>query len=117
MHASHWAGVQALGLRGTGSSSESLDAEPRNDRLLGVRIELEKPHLRLRLHTPAPSFKPTDKNVQHFSTARVESQIADELTRRGIKFSGQSEPGLLQNLVSWLLPMVGFVLLCSCYDL
>ena len=56
-------------------------------------------------------LKPTEKNVQHFSTVRVEPQIADELTRRGIDFSGQPEPGLFQNLLSWLLPMAGFVLL------
>ena len=55
-------------------------------------------------------IKPTDKNIQHFSTVRVEPQVADELTGRSIKFSGQPEPGLFANLLSWLLPTVGFVL-------
>jgi cell division protease FtsH len=49
--------------------------------------------------------------IQHFSTNRVDTQIADELTRRNIKFSGQPEPGLFQNFLSWMLPTVGFVLM------
>jgi cell division protease FtsH len=48
---------------------------------------------------------------QHFTTVRVDPQIADELTRRNITFSGQPEPGLFQNLLSWLLPMVVFVVI------
>src|SRR5262245_49617227 len=47
---------------------------------------------------------------KHFTTVRVDAQIADELTRRNIKFSGQPEPGLFENLLSWLLPSVGFIL-------
>jgi cell division protease FtsH len=42
---------------------------------------------------------------------RVDPQIADELIRRNITFSGQPEPGLFQNLLSWLLPMVVFVVI------
>lgn len=57
-------------------------------------------------------LSPTEKGtVQHFSTVRVDSQIADDLTRRGIKFSGQPEPGSFQNLMSWLLPTAGFILM------
>ncbi len=48
---------------------------------------------------------------RRFSTVRVDPQIAEELSRRGIAFSGQPEPGLFANLISWLLPMAGFVLL------
>lgn len=51
-----------------------------------------------------------DGQVQHFSSIRVEPGIAEELARRNIKFSGQPEPGLLQNLLSWFLPTIGFVL-------
>jgi cell division protease FtsH len=47
---------------------------------------------------------------QHFSTVRVDPQIADELSRRGISFSGQPGPGLFENVISWLLPTAGFVL-------
>lgn len=52
-----------------------------------------------------------EKGAQHFSTVRVEPQIAEDLVKRGIKFSGQPKPGLLSNLMSWLLPSVGFILL------
>ena len=48
---------------------------------------------------------------QHFTTVRVDPQIADELTQRKITFSGQPEPGLFENLLSWLLPTVGFILI------
>jgi len=50
------------------------------------------------------------KEPQHFTAVRVDPQIADELSRRGIAFSGQPEPGLFENLISWLLPTAGFVL-------
>jgi cell division protease FtsH len=46
--------------------------------------------------------------VQHFSTIRVDPPVAEELSQRGISFSGQPEPGLFQNLLSWLLPTAGF---------
>ena len=55
--------------------------------------------------TPAEKGSP-----QHFSTIRVDPQIADELIRRKISFSGEPEPGIFENLLSWLLPTVGFVL-------
>ncbi|MBI3672076.1 MAG: AAA family ATPase, partial [Rhizobiales bacterium] len=51
------------------------------------------------------------KDQQHFTTVRVDPQVADDLARRGIAFSGQPEPGLFENFVSWLLPTAGFVLL------
>lgn len=56
--------------------------------------------------------QPAEKDgPQHFSTIRVDPQIADELTRRNIQFSGEPEPGLFENLLSWLLPAAGFVLI------
>jgi cell division protease FtsH len=57
---------------------------------------------------PAPDAAATPRR---FSTVRVDPQIADELSRRGIAFSGQPEPGLFANFVAWLLPMAGFILL------
>ena len=48
---------------------------------------------------------------KHFTTVRVDGQIADELTKRNVKFSGQPEPGLFETLLSWLLPSVGFILI------
>jgi cell division protease FtsH len=58
-------------------------------------------------YVPAKEGEP-DK---HFTTVRVDAEIADELTKRNIKFSGQPEPGLFENLLSWLLPSVGFILI------
>ncbi|KAB2916765.1 MAG: ATP-dependent zinc metalloprotease FtsH [Hyphomicrobiaceae bacterium] len=55
--------------------------------------------------------KPGEAGKQHFSTVRVEPQLADELARRNIAFSGQPEPGLVANFISWLLPTAGLVLL------
>ncbi len=52
-----------------------------------------------------------DGKAQHFSTVRVDPQIADELARRNISFSGQPEPGLFENILSWLLPAAVFILL------
>jgi cell division protease FtsH len=55
--------------------------------------------------------KPAEAGRQHFSTVRVEPQLAEELIRRNITFSGEPEPGLIANFISWLLPMAGLVLL------
>ncbi len=49
--------------------------------------------------------------TQHFSTVRVDPETVNELTRRNISFSGEPEPGILQSLLSWLLPAAMFVLL------
>ena len=60
---------------------------------------------------PADEAKPAETaKPQHFTTVRVDPQLADELMRRNITFSGQPEPGLFENLLSWLVPTAGFVL-------
>ena len=48
---------------------------------------------------------------QHFSTIRVDPQMADELSRRNISFSGEPGPGVLEQVFSWLLPTAGFILM------
>ena len=48
---------------------------------------------------------------QHFSTIRVDPQIADELSKRNITYTGEPGPGLLEQIVSWLLPTAGFILM------
>jgi cell division protease FtsH len=55
---------------------------------------------------PGPNGEP-----MHFTTVRVDPQVADDLAKRGLKFAGQPEPGLFQNLLSWLLPTAGFFLI------
>ena len=49
--------------------------------------------------------------AQHFNTIRVDPLIAADLERKAITFTGEPPPGLLENVVSWLLPLVGFGLL------
>lgn len=48
---------------------------------------------------------------QHFTTIRVDPQLADDLAKRGISFSGEPEPGVFENFISWLLPTAGFIVL------
>ena len=55
---------------------------------------------------------PIEKDApQHFSTVRVDPQIADVLTKSNISFSGKPAPGLFENLLSWLMPAAIFVLI------
>ncbi|WP_262267469.1 ATP-dependent zinc metalloprotease FtsH [Microvirga yunnanensis] len=55
--------------------------------------------------------EPGQDGVKHFSTVRVPEDIAAKLSTAEIPFSGQPAPGLLQSFLSWLLPMIGFVVL------
>ena len=54
----------------------------------------------------APPVQP-----QHFVTQRVPQDLAKTLAEKGLTFSGQPGPGLLQTVLGWLLPTVGFVVL------
>ena len=47
--------------------------------------------------------KPAEAGRQHFSTVRVEPQLAEELIRRNIMFSGEPEPGLIANFIEHLV--------------
>lgn len=47
---------------------------------------------------------------QHFSTYRVEPQLAQRLTKANLTFSGEPPPGLLVTVLGWILPSVGFLL-------
>jgi cell division protease FtsH len=51
------------------------------------------------------------KKKRHFVTARVEPELAALLTKYKVKFTAQPESGLLNTLIGWLVPAVGFVLL------
>jgi cell division protease FtsH len=48
---------------------------------------------------------------QHFVTRRVPQDLAETLAKKGLTFSGQPGPGLLQTALGWLMPALGFVLL------
>jgi cell division protease FtsH len=47
---------------------------------------------------------------QHFSTYRVEPELAQRLTKANLTFSGEPPPGLLVTVLGWILPSVGFLL-------
>jgi cell division protease FtsH len=55
--------------------------------------------------------EPADQNVPHFVTNRVEPTLAQTLAKGNAAFSGEAGPGLLQAVLGWLMPTIGFVLL------
>jgi cell division protease FtsH len=55
------------------------------------------------LKNPEPGEPP------RFTTIRVEPGLAEELAKNHVTFSGQAGPGLLQTLLSWVLPTIFFV--------
>ncbi len=54
---------------------------------------------------------PADAKVPHFTTLRVEPALAQDLGRARTTFSGEAGPGILESLLAWLLPSLGFILL------
>jgi len=64
-------------------------------------------------NTITGSYMPPGKNsaARPFTTVRVDNEIADELAKHHIKFAGEPQPGWLEGLISWLLPVFGFTLL------
>jgi cell division protease FtsH len=53
---------------------------------------------------------PAPGQPQHFTTQRVPQDVGQYLASKGITFSGQPGPGLLERVAGWLLPTIGFVL-------
>jgi cell division protease FtsH len=45
----------------------------------------------------------------HFTTLRVESDLADRLQKAGVKFSGQPGPGMLAQIAGWVMPTLVFL--------
>ncbi|MCZ8547953.1 ATP-dependent zinc metalloprotease FtsH [Mesorhizobium qingshengii] len=54
---------------------------------------------------------PADKAVPHFATNRVDPSLAQTLGKGNLAFSGAAAPGLLQTILGWLIPTLGFVLI------
>jgi cell division protease FtsH len=55
-------------------------------------------------------WKEAQKNgVKEFETTRVAPQLADELERNHVKFTGEIPNTFLADLLSWILPMLFFV--------
>ncbi|MGB8365915.1 MAG: ATP-dependent zinc metalloprotease FtsH [Rhizomicrobium sp.] len=59
------------------------------------------------------SGEATDKTAEPktFVTNRVDPEIATQLARHAIKFSGEPPAGLLEGIFAWLLPTAAFVFL------
>ncbi len=58
------------------------------------------------------SYKNPPKGTpEHFTTIRVDPGLADRLKAKDVKFAGEPGPGLLERIIGWLVPAVGFVLL------
>ena len=53
-------------------------------------------------------FKSPRDGAEHFSTRRVDPEIAAELEKAGVKYSGATESNFLSNLLSWVLPVLLF---------
>jgi cell division protease FtsH len=54
---------------------------------------------------------PPAGTVPGFSTTRVDTALVPQLTLAGVAFSGEPGPGLLENVLGWFMPAVGFFVL------
>jgi cell division protease FtsH len=54
---------------------------------------------------------PPDANTPRFSTTRVDTALVPQLTQSGATFTGQPGPGLLETVLGWFMPAVGFFVL------
>jgi len=56
---------------------------------------------------------PAAGTPKNFTTLRVEPELTQSLNAtlaaKNIKYSGEPEPGMIQTLFSWVLPVLGFV--------
>jgi len=62
-------------------------------------------------NSPGGQPAATQVQPQHFVTERVPQELAETLAKKNLTFSGEPGPGLLQTVLGWLLPALGFVLL------
>jgi cell division protease FtsH len=66
------------------------------------RVAVSDRYIQGTLKQPLPDGK------DRFVTTRVNSQIANELQKYGVTYSGQVESTLLQDLLSWVVPAIVF---------
>ncbi len=57
------------------------------------------------------NYRQPQGDIQQFTTVRVDPKLAADLAGEGIGFSGEPPPGLLQTLLTWFAPTLGFILL------
>ncbi len=55
--------------------------------------------------------EPANGAAQRFSTERVDPALAQSLQKDGLTFAGQPPPGVLQSVLGWFLPTLGFLVL------
>jgi cell division protease FtsH len=66
------------------------------------RVAVSDRYVQGTLKEPLPDGK------KQFVTTRVDSQLAGELQKSGVTYSGEVESTLLQDLLSWIVPAVVF---------
>jgi cell division protease FtsH len=66
------------------------------------RVAVSDRYIQGALKQPLPNGK------ERFVTTRVDSQIANELQKYGVTYSGQVDSTLLQDLLSWVVPAIVF---------
>jgi cell division protease FtsH len=57
------------------------------------------------------NYKQPVNGTQRFSTNRVDPALAQQFGKTNISFSGQAAPGLLEQILAWIMPALGFLLL------
>src|SRR5215813_2919764 len=67
-----------------------------------AEIAVSDRYIQGKLRSPLPDGKTA------FVTTRVDPQFASELQKYGVSYTGEVESKLLQNLLSWILPVVIF---------
>src|SRR5215475_7561572 len=67
-----------------------------------AEIAISDRYIQGKLKSPLPSGKTA------FITTRVDPQIASELQKYGVSYTGEVESKLLQNLLSWIVPVLIF---------
>jgi cell division protease FtsH len=55
--------------------------------------------------------EPGAKAPQRFRTYRVPTDLADQLVKDKLEFSGEPPPGFFMTMLGWILPSLGFILL------
>ena len=66
------------------------------------RVAVSDRYIQGTLKEPLPNGK------KQFVTTRVDAQLAGELRKAGVAYSGAAESTLLQDLLSWVVPVVVF---------
>ena len=67
------------------------------------QVSVKEKHLEGKLRTPLPDGQ------QYFVTVRVEPDMAEQLTKYGVNFTGTIQNTWLRDILSWILPVLFFL--------